>query len=124
MVTRKPYPTDLTDEQYSRLEALLSKAKKPERPRSVDMREIMNAILYVLRNGCTWPTLSHDLPPWQTMYSYLKRFERMEVWSSINRVLLGGHVKGCVNWLRRSPRPGGWLLFNAVFVLGSGKDFW
>lgn len=52
------------------------------------MREVINAILYVLRNSCVWRAMPHDLPPWQTVYSYFKRFERMGVWVAINRVLL------------------------------------
>jgi len=51
---RKPYPSDPTDAQWEELAALLPSAKPGGRPRAVDMREVMNAILYVLRSGCTW----------------------------------------------------------------------
>lgn len=87
-MTRKPYPCDLTNRQYKRLEALIPKAKGIGRPRSVDMREIVNGILYVLRNGCVWRALPHDLPCWNTVYAYFKKFERMGVWAAINRVWL------------------------------------
>ena len=52
-MNRKAYPSDLTDPMW--------------RPRDVDLREIVNAILYVLRSGCAWRMLPHDLPPWQTV---------------------------------------------------------
>jgi len=43
------------------------------RPRAVDLREVVNAILYVLRSGCSWRMLPHDLPPWQIVYGYFRR---------------------------------------------------
>ena len=52
-MNRKPYPSDLTDAQWEELAALLPPAKPRGRPRAVDLREAMNAILYVLRGGCT-----------------------------------------------------------------------
>ena len=61
---RKPYPSDLTDEQWKMLAPLLPAAKTGGRPRTVDLREVVNGILYVLRNGCTWRAMPHDLPPW------------------------------------------------------------
>jgi putative transposase len=100
-VTRKPYPTDLTEKQYRRLEALIPQAKKGGRPPKVDMPEIMNAIVYVLGNGCTWRVLPHDLPAWQTVYSYLKKFEGMGVWQAINRVLL----RSCRVKAGKNPEP-------------------
>ena len=68
---RKTYPSDLTDEQWELLSPLLPAAKPGGRPRTVELREILNAILYVLRTGCAWRMLPHDLPPWQTVYKYL-----------------------------------------------------
>jgi transposase len=62
-MARQRYPTDLTDRQWQELEALLPLAKPGGRPRSVDVREIMNAILYVARNGVVWRALPHDFPP-------------------------------------------------------------
>jgi putative transposase len=67
---RKPYKTDLTDAQWAILEPLLPKAKPGGRPRSVDMREIVNAIIYVLHTGIQWEMMPHDLPPYTTVYTY------------------------------------------------------
>jgi putative transposase len=71
---RKRYPTDLTDEQWALLEPLLPGAKPGGRPRSVDLREITNAMLYLLRTGCPWRSLPHDLPPWGTVWAYFRRW--------------------------------------------------
>ena len=66
-MSRKPYPTDLSDVQWLILEPLLMAVLKQSnrgRPRQVDLREIVNAIFYVLRTGCAWRLLSHDFPAW------------------------------------------------------------
>ncbi len=73
-MTRKPYPTDLTDEQWALLEPLLPPAKPGGRPRSVDLREMVNALLDLLRTGCPWRSLPHDLPPWPTVWTYFRRW--------------------------------------------------
>ncbi len=73
-MTRKAYPTDLTDEQWLLLEPLLPPAKPGGRPRSVDRREVVNALLYLLRTGCPWRSLPHDLPPWGTVWTYFRRW--------------------------------------------------
>ncbi len=71
-MTRKAYPTDLTDEQWELLSPLLPEAKPGGRPRSVDLREVTNALLYLLRTGCPWRHLPHDLPPWGTVWAYFR----------------------------------------------------
>ncbi len=68
---RKSYPTDLTDTEWDILEPLIPKAGAGGRPRSVDMREIINAIFYVLRGGIPWRMLPHDLPRCKTVYHLL-----------------------------------------------------
>ena len=73
-MNRKPYPSDLTDEQWALLEPLLPPAKPGGRPRSVDLREVANAMLYLLRTGCPWRSLPHDLPPWGTVWAYFRRW--------------------------------------------------
>ena len=77
---RKTYPSDLTDEQWELLSPLLPAAKLGGRPRTVELREILNAILYVLRTGCAWRMLPHDLPPWQTVYKYFRGFSEDGTW--------------------------------------------
>ena len=62
-MSRKSYPSDLTDEQWEILGPLLPPAKPGGRPRTVDLREVVNGILYLLRSGCPWRMVPHDLPP-------------------------------------------------------------
>ncbi len=59
-MNRKPYPTDLTDAQWERIEPLIPPAKPGGRPRSADMREVVNAMLYLTRTGCQWRNLPHE----------------------------------------------------------------
>ena len=69
-MTRKAYPSDVTDAEWEIIESLLPTAQGVGRPREVDLREIINGIFYVVREGCSWRALPHDLPPWQTVYNY------------------------------------------------------
>lgn len=72
--TRKPYPTDLTDEQWALIEPLIPKAKPGGRPRTIDVREVVNALLYQARTGVQWEFLPHDLVPKGTAYDYFSRW--------------------------------------------------
>src|SRR5829696_2912605 len=67
---RKPYPTDLTDAQWALLEPLIPPAKPGGRPRSTDVREVVNTLLYLNRTSCQWDFLPHDLLPKSTVYEY------------------------------------------------------
>ena len=93
------YPTDLTDEQWRRLEPCLPPAKPGGRPRKVDVRRIVNAILYLERSGCAWRMLPHDFPSWQTVYTYFRNWKRDGIWDqlhdSLHRALrlLSGHYE-------------------------------
>jgi putative transposase len=69
-VARRPYPSDLTDEQWELIELLIPSARSGGRPRGVNMREVINALLYQNRSGCQWDMLPHDLPPKSTVYEY------------------------------------------------------
>jgi putative transposase len=69
-VARKRYPSDLTDEQWELVELVIPAAKPGGRPREVNMREVINAMLYQNRSGCQWDMLPHDLPPKSTVYEY------------------------------------------------------
>ena len=81
---RAKYDTDLNDEDWNIIEDLIPSAHEGGRPRSVDMREILNAIFYILRAGCAWRLLPHDMPPWQTVYGYFRRFNNDGTWEKIN----------------------------------------
>jgi putative transposase len=84
---RKPYPSDLTDAQWEELAPLLPAAKWGGRPRTVDLREVVNAILYVLRSGCPWRMIPHDLPPWGTAWGYFRRWRADGTWELIHEAL-------------------------------------
>jgi putative transposase len=73
---RKAYPSDLTDEQWALVEPLIPAARTQQggRPREVNMREVVNAILYINRSGCQWDMLPHDLLPKSTAYEYFAQW--------------------------------------------------
>jgi len=84
---RNAYPSDLTDEQWALLEPLVP-ALSPEAAYHVhERREIVNAILYVLRSGCPWRLLPHEFPAWGTVYFYFRRWQREGVWDQILKTL-------------------------------------
>jgi putative transposase len=82
-MARQRYPTDLTDDEWRVLGSLIPPAKPGGRPRSVDLREIVNALRYVLRSGGAWRLLPHDLPPWETVYAYFRRWQEDGTWETI-----------------------------------------
>jgi putative transposase len=84
---RQAYPSDLTSSQWNRLKALLPPAKPGGRPRSVDLREVTNGILYIVRGGCSWRMMPHDLPPWSTCYDYFRKWRNDDLWQRINDTL-------------------------------------
>ena len=77
MEPRRPYPSDLTDAQWAILAPLVERPRRADgrgRPRTVELREVTNAILYVLHEGCRWRALPHDFPAWETVYWYFARW--------------------------------------------------
>ena len=76
MATRKAYSTDLTDEQWGLIEDFMPAPKKRGRKREVDLREVVNAILYLSRTGCPWRNLPHDFPPKSTVWDYFAHFKK------------------------------------------------
>src|SRR6266542_6792851 len=87
MTKRLPYPTDLTDEQWGYLEPHLPPPNVRGSPRRVNLREIINALLYLAHTGCQWRMLPHDFPPWQTVYDYFKTWRQDGTWERLNRAL-------------------------------------
>ena len=84
---RKPYPSDLTDAQWAILEPLIPPAKPGGRRREVDMREVINGILYILRTGAGWRHLPHDFPPHQTVYEYYNAWRKDGTWVQLHTAL-------------------------------------
>src|SRR5947209_110564 len=80
---RKRYPSDLTDEQWAILEPLIPPAKAGGAPRTVDMREVVNALFYQNRAGCQWDMLPHDLVPKSTAYDYFTRWRDDGTWQKL-----------------------------------------
>lgn len=87
-----PYPSDLTDVEWRVIEPLLPMPSKRGRPRKYPVRDILNAIFYVLRTGCQWRAVPHDLPPWATAYHYWRAWRRSGLWEQLN-TRLREHVR-------------------------------
>jgi putative transposase len=80
---RKSYPSDLTDAQWALLEPLLPRPSRFGRPRKTDLREIVNALCYHVREGGAWRALPHDFPPWRTVYNYFQWWTWDGTWQKI-----------------------------------------
>lgn len=86
-MTRKAYKSDLSDREWRLIEPLIPPPKPGGHPRTVDMREVVNAIFYLLRTGCSWEMLPHDFPPYSTVYYYFRRWQKRGLWEQINQLL-------------------------------------
>ena len=82
----KVYPSDLSDDEWTLLEPLLERERRDRRgrPRTVARREVVNAILYVLRTGCQWRYLPEGFPNWNTVYWYFARWTDDGTWERVN----------------------------------------
>jgi transposase len=80
---RKAYRSDLSDEQWELIELVIPKAQRGGRPRGVNMREVVNAMLYINRTGCQWEMLPHDFPPKSTVYEYFAAWRDDGTWQEI-----------------------------------------
>jgi putative transposase len=75
---RRKYPTELSDEEWACLKARFLPSKSPGRLRAHSLRDIFDAIFYVLRSGCPWRLLPRDFPPWSTVYYHFRRRFRLD----------------------------------------------
>ena len=97
---RKPYPSDVTDQQWTLIEPLFPRPPRrprPGRPREVDLRVVVNALFYHAREGCSWRALPHDFPAWDCVYHYFREWNADGTWQKILDALraavrvAGGH---------------------------------
>ncbi len=84
---RKPYPTDLSDEEWTYLKAYLPTAKPYGRPRLHSPREILDAIFYIVKSGCAWRLLPHDFPQWWTVYHYFRTWRSDGLWERMHQAV-------------------------------------
>lgn len=84
---RKPYPSDLSDAQWAILEPLLPPRVPAGSPRTTSLREVLNAIFYLLSTGCAWSALPHDFPPEGTVRDYFHQWRRSGLLQRINDTL-------------------------------------
>lgn len=88
--SNQAYPTDLNDTEWMQIAPYLPEPKTTGRPREIAWREIMNGMFYMVKNGCVWRALPHDLPAWQTVYYYFRLFQKSQLWEKLNRILREG----------------------------------
>ena len=87
-MSRKPYPSDLIDGEWAKLKLLLpAEENRIGTPRKVELREVVNALMYVADNGIKWRAMPHNLPAWQTVYGYFRRWSQSGVWEQVNQAL-------------------------------------
>ena len=87
----QPYPSDLSDEEWSILAPLLVPGRQAGHPRVFEPRRIADAAFYLLRTGCQWRALPHEFPPWPTVYYHYSRWRRSGTWERINAELRERH---------------------------------
>ena len=87
MAPERLYPTDLTDAQWAVLEPLIPPPKPGGRPRALDMRQVVNAIVYLDRAGCQWRMLPREYPNWKTVYWYFTRWQDDGTWERLTDAL-------------------------------------
>lgn len=90
-MSRKPYPTDLTDAQWPTVRSAMPAAKggRTGKPRQYPLREVWNAIFYQAKNGCTWRALPHNLPPWPAVWQQYRRWRDNGTLEAVHATLRG-----------------------------------
>src|ERR1700751_1757006 len=107
MDARKRYPSDLTDVQWDNIEHLFPQASGGiGRPRTSEVREIVNAVFYLARSGCAWRMLPHDFPPWKTVSYYFYTWRDHGLWERVHAALRA-EIRGVAG---RGPPPSAGIL--------------
>lgn len=84
---RRAYHTDLSDAEWRCVAPYFPGAQRRGRPRKHQRRELLNAIFYLVRRGCAWRLLPHDVPPWRTVYHYFRLWRRDGTWRRLHTAL-------------------------------------
>src|ERR671915_1098507 len=90
---RKPYPTDLSNTEWICLRSYLPTPKAQGRPRTHSLRDVLDAIFYVLKTGCPWRLLPHDFPPWSSVYYHFRQLRRSGARALLYRTLRNAERK-------------------------------
>ena len=98
---RRAYQTDLSDAEWALIEPHLPVPRAQGRPRVHPLREILNAIFYIVKSGCAWRLLPHEFPPWRTVYHYFRAWRLNGTWERMHRAL---HQRVRVR-AKRNPQP-------------------
>lgn len=105
-VTATAYDTDVCAEGWAQIEPLLQRKPGAGRPMTLDLRVVLNAILYVVRTGCQWRNLPHDCIKWSSAYYYFRKWSKDGTWQTVNRRLVElDRIR-----LHRTPHPTGAIL--------------
>jgi putative transposase len=113
---RRAYQTDLSDAEWEHIEPHLPIPGAPGRPRVHPLREILNAIFYVVRSGCAWRLVPHEFPPWQTVYHYFRLWRLDGTWERMHAALRQQvRVR-----LKRNPQPSAGVVVDSQSVKTTG----
>jgi transposase len=106
MRQRKPYPSDISLEQFAQIRPLLESVRKRTKPTTVNLYEVFNALLYLLKSGCQWRMLPEGFPKWCTVYSYFAKWREPDRQgaSALERALKNLLARPAPNW-GATPRP-------------------
>lgn len=85
--SQETYPTDLNDTEWARIAPYLPEPSLTGAPRQHSWRMILNAIFYIVKNGCVWRALPHDFPAWKTVYHYFRQFRQNGLWEQLNTAI-------------------------------------
>ncbi len=100
MRNQEPYSSNVNDREWALLSPLVTVPEKLGRPPRYERRLVLNAIFYVVRSGCAWRLLPHDLPPWRLCYYYFAKWRENGLWQEIN-----DHLRGAVREKSAKKKP-------------------